>query len=89
LGCNHCLIFIMVIGYLNWCWIFCTNLYNNTFNVLLWKHLVNFENNLMSMEYPKPFIKNVTNISFSIIKGLKNKLKWFENEKKLWEFFNV
>jgi hypothetical protein len=43
----------------------------------------------MSMEYPKPFIKNVTNISFSIIKGLKNKLKWFENEKKLWEFFNV
>jgi len=25
----------------------------------------------MSMEYPKPFFKNVTNICFSIIEGLK------------------
>jgi hypothetical protein len=64
LGCNHCLISIMVNGYLNWCWIFCMNLYKNIFNVLLWKHLVNFEINLMSMEYPKPFLKNVTNIFF-------------------------
>jgi hypothetical protein len=37
----------------------------------------------MSMEYPKPFLKNVTNICFSIIKGFWNKI-WGDLKMKFF-----
>jgi hypothetical protein len=72
IGCNYYLISIVVSGYLNWCWIFWMNLYNNIFNIL-WEHFANFEMNLISMEYPKAFSKQCI-YWFSMPKGffLKN-----------------
>ncbi len=51
------------------------NLYDNIFDVL-WEHLTNFEMNILSMEYPKQLLNNVTN-DFCCKKYFLKDVKWF------------
>jgi len=70
LGCNHCIIFITISGYLNY-FLKIKLTYTTIFLNILWKHLTKLE---MNMEYPKALLKQCSPW-FSLFNGIFLKIK--------------
>ncbi len=64
-------------GYLDWCWKFWKNLYNNIPNVL-WKRFGKLEMNIMNIECPLKHFKNNVIITICYLKDFL-KIKLCEN----------